>query len=267
MTDAVRSTVTFHRVYPSALPPLRADKAALGTLPTACYQYCEPARLASAFGWYVFPAEDIQLRWDGVDVFHAVDGRWQKLTSVTLDGTFTTYWDEHAPEDLKGCSPPFLSANFVSGIVQIWSGLLISTAPDWSVLIGPPANLAQSRSFSCFEGIIETDAFKPCPLFINIRLHCTADEIFVSKTKPLFQVRPLPRQSYADHVFQHQEINGLAAGDAAGGGMTAEDWDGYRSTIRRRGANPERTPGTYAAARRKRAKQELQRTVQLAETE
>lgn len=257
MVDAVQSVVTFHRVYPQALPPLRADKAALGTMPMAGFQYCEPSRLASAFGWYIFPAEDIQLRWDGVDVFHAVDGRWESLHSITLDETFGQYWDEHAPDDLKGCSPPFLSAIFVPGVVQIWSGLLISTAESWSVLIGPPANLAQSRSFACYEGIVETDSFRPCPLFVNIRLQSTDGEIFIPKSKPLFQVRPLLRQCYADHVFQHQEFDGLAPRDGSQGGMTPEDWNGYRSTVRRRNEAKLRTPGSYGAARRKRAKQEL----------
>ncbi|MGL4439282.1 MAG: DUF6065 family protein [Bosea sp. (in: a-proteobacteria)] len=236
---------------------MRADKAALGTLPTAAFQYCEPSRLASAFGWYIFPANDIQLRWDGAEVFHAVGGQWERLVSAALDDNFLHYWDEHAPEDLKGCSPPSISATFVPGIVQIWSGLLVSTAKDWSILVGPPANLIQNRSFSCFEGIIETDAFRPCPLFINIRLQCTADEIFIPRNKPLFQIRPLLRQSYADHVFQHREFAGLAARDGDRGSMTPEDWNGYRSTVRRADEAQSRCPGTYAAARRKRAKQEV----------
>jgi hypothetical protein len=256
MKDAVQPIVTFHRVYQDALPPLRSDKSALGTLPTACHQYCEPARMASAYGWYVFPAADVQLRWDGVDVYHAVEGCWEKLTSTTLGEPFTDYWDEHAPDDLKGCSPPFLSANFVPGIVQIWSGLLISTAEDWSVLIGPPANLAQSKSYACYEGIIETDRFKPCPLFINVRLQSTDAEILIPKNKPLFQVRPLMRQSYSDRVFHHQEFDGLSARDGDKGSMSPDNWHGYRSTVRRTDASQERTTGAYGAALRQRAKQE-----------
>ena len=177
---------------------MRADKAALGTLPTAAFQYCEPVRTASAFGWYIFPPLDLRLMWDGIDIFHAVDGEWCQLSSMTLNEEFVEYWDEHAPDDLKGHSPPFLTPVFVPGILQIWSGLLVSTAEDWSVIIGPPSNLPQSRNFSCFEGVVETDLFKPCPLFVNIRLLTSGREILIPRTKPLFQVRPVRRECYSE---------------------------------------------------------------------
>lgn len=254
------SIVTFHRVYTSALPPLRADKSALGTIPTAAFQYCEAMRVASSFGWYVFPPDDIQLVWDGVDVFYALDGGWEKLTSITLGDDFTTYWDLHAPEDLKGCSPPFLSSLFVPGIVQIWSGLFVSTADQWSIHIGPLANIAQNRSFSCFEGIVETDTFKPCPLFVNIRLQTTDREILIPKNTPLFQVKPISRDCYAEQVFQHREFVGLAARDGDSGGMSADDWGGYRTTVRRVDAPQKgRIPGANGVVRRRRSKQDSRR--------
>jgi len=257
MGDAVENVVTFHRVYPAALPPMRADKAALGTVPAAAFQYCEAMRTASAYGWYVFPAEDIVLRWDGVDVFYAVEGEWVPLTSVTLGDEFTTYWDAHAPADLQGCSPPFLSVLFVPGVVQIWSGLFVSTADDWSVMVGPPANLAQSRSYACYEGVIETDDFKPCPLFMNIRLQTTDREIHIPKAKPLFQVRPIRRECYAERVFDHRQFDGLAARDGAEGAMSAADWEGYRTTVRRNDAPTQRrAPGAYGAERRRRTKRD-----------
>ncbi len=248
--------VTFHRVSPAALPPLRADKAALGTMPTAAFQYCEAMRAASSFGWYVFPAQDIQLMWDGVDVFHAVEGQWTRLSSVTLGDEFTEYWDAHAPDDLKGCSPPFLSSLFVPGIVQIWSGLFVSTADQWSLLIGPPANMAQSRGYACYEGIVETDTFRPCPLFVNIRLQTTDKEIHIPRNKPLFQVRPIRQECYADAVFDHHEIDGLAAPSPDADGMSEEDWSGYRTTVRRVDQpDTRRAPGAYGASRRRRQKQ------------
>ncbi len=253
--DAIQNTVTFHRVYPAALPPLRADKAALGTAPVAAFQYCEAMRIASAFGWYIFPAEDIQLLWDGVDTFHAVDGAWVKLSSIPLGDEFLAYWDANAPDDLKGCSPPFVTATFVPGIVQIWSGLLVSTAERWSVMVGPPANLAQSRGFSCYEGIVETDTFNPCPLFVNIRLQQTDREIHFPKNKPLFQLRPLLRDCFADKAFHHQIIDGLEM--KAGSGMSEKDWEGYRMTVRRIDTTDRLgKTGSYGAKIRRRDKKE-----------
>ena len=48
-------TVTFYRAIPQSVEPMRADRSALGVIPTAAFQYCEALTSASAFGWYVFP--------------------------------------------------------------------------------------------------------------------------------------------------------------------------------------------------------------------
>jgi hypothetical protein len=195
--------------------------------------------------------------WDGVDIFHAVDGEWCELSSMTLNEEFVEYWDEHAPDDLKGHSPPFLTPVFVPGILQIWSGLLVSSAEDWSVIIGPPSNLPQSRNFSCFEGVVETDSFKPCPLFVNIRLLTSGREILIPRTKPLFQVRPVRRECYSESALRHEEFVGLSRRTGETGSMTDEDWKGYRSTVRSVDAPAEQhTPGSYGAGRRRRAKRE-----------
>jgi hypothetical protein len=253
------SAVTFHRIFSAAPSPLRGDRAALGTLPTAAHQYCEPVRLASSYGWYIFPPVDIRLIWNGVDVFYAVGDEWRELTSIGLDDAFADEWDAHAPEDLKGCWPPFMTALFVPGIVQIWSGLLIRTAADWSVIIGPAPNLLHSRNFSCFEGIVETDEFKPCPLFINLKLLATDREISFNREKPLFFVRPVKRECYSEAALRHAEFEGLAPRTDKGGSMTAEDWNGYRGTVRKiAAAESDYHPGAYAAGRRRRAKREDQ---------
>src|SRR5882672_5799107 len=50
--------VTFYRMVAEGNHPMRADRSALGVLPTAAFQYCEAISIASAFGWYVFPPID-----------------------------------------------------------------------------------------------------------------------------------------------------------------------------------------------------------------
>jgi hypothetical protein len=248
--------VKFHRTFPAAISPMRADESALGTLPTAAYQYCEAVRTASSFGWYVFPPTDIRLAWDGAEALYETGGEWRPLTSVHLGDGFLDLWDAHAPADLKGRAPPYLSSLFVPGIVQIWSGLLVSSARDWSVLIRPLANVPQSHAFACSEGVIETDRFGPCPLFVNIRLLSTDREIVIPKLKPLFQIQPIRRECYAgatlkDVAPKQDDANGPF-------GMSESDWDGFRSTIR--SADPRDTDhktGSYGASVRRRAKREV----------
>lgn len=247
------ATVTFHRVYPAAIPPMRADKAALGIMPTMAFRHCEPMRTASAFGWYIFPPEDIFLKWNGADIFHKQDEEWVPLSHAYLPG-FPDYWDEHAPQDLQGLAPRFLSRLQIPGFLQIWSGLLCGTRPDWSLLVRPPVNMRGSNFYSCFEGLVEADRFKPFPLFINIQLIATDVVIEIPKMVPLFQVQPLMRATYGDaaHRFVDREgLTLLADGQPA---MSVSDWAGYRNTIRVEVPDEVPESGRYTAATRKRTK-------------
>jgi hypothetical protein len=211
-------------------------------MPLGPYQYCEALRTASSFGWYVFPLEDTFLRWDGHDVFVYQDDEWTELISEPLVGQDYEIWQRYAPESVE--PPPVITSLFVPGIIQIWSGLLVTTGPDWSLRVGPLANVTKSHAYFTYEGIVETDEFKPMPLFINIRLIETNRDIFFDKAKPLFQVQPLPRQAYRGD--RQPDVTAIE-------NMTSTEWAGIDRTIRDPG---ERAPGAYAAAVRRRAKRE-----------
>ena len=257
-----KEAIRFHRIYPKALPLLKADPSALSTLPTAAFQFCEPVRTASSYGWYVFPPMDLRLRWDGADVFYMTEDGWQTLSSAHLDSDYLDYWNRCAPEDLLDRAPPFLTHLFVPGVVQIWSGFLVSSKPGWSIVVRPPVNLVQNRSFCCFEGIVETDSFKPCPLFVNIKLISTEREIVLPKIKPLFQVQPLHQSSYANATLNYVEQVGLEpiAEGTCEGGMSEADWHGYRSTVRSveplRTGDDDHVGGDYGAKARRRRRRE-----------
>lgn len=248
-------TVTFHRVYPAAIPPMRADKAALGTMPTMAFRHCEPMRTASSFGWYIFPPEDISLKWNGADVLYLEEGEWRPLSQAYLPG-FNEYWDERVPDDIKGLTPPYLSVLPMRGFIQIWSGLLCSTRPDWSLLVRPLANIRASYQFSCFEGLLESDRFQPFPLFMNIQLLATDVPINISKVEPLFQVQPLMRGTYGERAHGFSERDGLGLMENGEPAMTAEHWAGYRKTIRVQVPDEAPESGQYATATRKRTKHE-----------
>ena len=120
---------------------------------------------------------------------------------------FSDAFDNAAPEGLQGCAPPFLTALPEPGMVQIWTGLMASTAPGWSLLVRPPANLALPGGYSLYEGIIETDTWFG-PLFTNLRLTRTHKPIHLKANFPLLQVQPLPREAYAE---QNAERDGHRA--------------------------------------------------------
>lgn len=245
--------VKFHRIYPAAVPPMRADKSALGMMPTMAFRHCEPVRLASSFGWYAFPAEEVHLRWNGSDVFVLQDDGWQPLSRCELPG-FGQYWNQHVPPDLADLAPPFLTRLPMPGMVQVWTGLLCSSAPGWSVLVRPPSNMRGSFLFSPSEGIIETDRFKLCPLFMNLQLVATDVEIVLPKLVPLLQVQPLLRETYQPAAHASEEIDGLGLQEDGRPALSQQEWQDYRRAIRIADEGQPPEAGHYAADTRKRAK-------------
>lgn len=241
--------VRFLRLIEEARPPQRADQSALGTLPTRAYRYCEAVRRATGFGWWVFPPTDLRVLWDGHDIFWHHDSLddWLPLLPSAQFPWFASRFDAAAPDMLKGCSPPFLTALPEPGLLQIWTGLMARTAPDWSLLVRAPANLPCPGGHDTFEGIIEADRWFG-PLFINLRLTRTHTPIRLRSDFPLAQLQPLPRDTYGDAT--------LDASDLVGGmdGFAAQDWAAYHETIALPNANPDRPFGAYAVVARKRNK-------------
>lgn len=249
-SSAERARVTFFRMIPQARMPQRADRSAAGTLPTRAFRYCEPVVTASAFGYYVFPPINFSLMWDGSEISWTYDGAdgWLPL-KIAQYPHFAAYFDEHVPEEIRGFSPPFLGVFQEPGLLQMWSGLLMRTAPGWSTLVRPCANLPRPGGYELYEGIIETDRWFG-PLITNFRLTRTDAPIEFRADYPLFQVQPLPREA-----LDEQALNGYEAVPDLGN-LHPEDWDAFYDTVVRPNVMENRPRGMYAAAARKRRKGE-----------
>ena len=240
--------VTFYTAVPGCRTPIRADPSVLGTLPARGFQYCEALRAASSFGWYVFPPIDFTLQWDGSQVLWTYGGAkaWYPLNSAQFPG-YQRVFDQVAPSRLRGFSPPFLSVGLEPGIIQVWSGLMIESAENWSVLVRPPANLPRNLAYDVYEGIVETDRWFG-PLFTNIRLIKTDVPIHFSTEIPLIQVQPLHRSAYAEAVSNDF---GLVANPSE---FSAEAWSRYEQTIVKPNLDPKRPVAAYATSVRRRRK-------------
>src|ERR1700761_2950612 len=118
--------VQFIRLIEQARLPRRADRSAGGTLPTRAYRYWAAVPSASGYGWWVFPPIDLQLIYDGHDVFWHFPGApdWLPLAPAAQFPHFSAQFDAMAPAELQGCAPPFLTALPEHGVVQIWTGLM-----------------------------------------------------------------------------------------------------------------------------------------------
>ena len=238
--------VVFHRLVPAGRLPQRADRSAAGSLPTRAFRYCEPSTSASGFGYYVFPPIGFSLQWDGHDIIWTWDGaaEWHPLRSAQFPG-FRAVFDAAAPAEIRDYAPPFVSALQEPGLVQIWTGIVARTAPGWSLMVRPPANIQRRGAYELFEGIIETDHWFG-PLITNLRLTKTDVPIDFRPDFPLLQVQPLPRHVYEDATLNNYEL----VPDLAQ--LTPGDWDDYYDTVVRPHVQEVRPRGQYAAAARKR---------------
>jgi len=236
----------FYRMIPTARPPQRADRSAAGTLPMRAVRYCDAVTLAAGYGWYVFLPMDLALLWDGSDIFWRIadgDG-WMPLGAAQFP-SFAAQFDAAAPDELRGCSPPFLSALPEPGVLQIWTGLIARTAPGWSLLVRAPANLPMPGGYALYEGMLESDLWFG-PLFTNLRLTRTDVPVRLRADFPLLQVQPVPRAAYGEASQNRMSVlPDLAA-------LTPADWDDYRRTVVAPNDERDRPPGRSAVASRKR---------------
>jgi hypothetical protein len=191
---------------------------------------------------------DFSLLWDGDAIFWSWDGQpdWEPLSAVQFPN-FASHFDAKAPDAVQGYAPPLLTVLPEPGFVQIWTGLMARTAPGWSLLIRPLANLSPGGGFSLFEGVIETDQWFG-PLFTNLRLTRTHQPVRFSAGFPLAQLQPLPRIAYAEETLSAVEyVPNLD-------GFTAADWNEYNRNIVIPNGDPDRPHGAYAIAARRRRK-------------
>ena len=107
---------------------------------------------------------------------------------------FPNYADEFdatAPEFLRGCSPPFLTALPEAGAIQMWTGLLAKTRPGWSLSVRPPVNIPAIPGIVPWEGIIETDIWFG-PVFTNFGAFTKTDmTVHIRAREPIIQLQPV----------------------------------------------------------------------------
>jgi Family of unknown function (DUF6065) len=249
MPDSPPAIARFYRLIPGTRPPMRADRSAAGTLPTRAYRYCEAVTAAAGFGWWVFPPAGLRFIWDGADIFWTCDDLtgWEPLSpSAQLPG-FSDAFDTAAPELLKGCAPPMLTALPEPGTLQIWTGLMVRTSPGWHLLVRAPANLPLTGGFTMYEGIVEADSWFG-PLFTNLRFTRTHSPITLRPDFPLLQLQPVLAAQYAGDVLDATEL--VPDMD----GLDDADWLGYHRTIVVPNEDPNRPFGAYATKARRRRK-------------
>jgi hypothetical protein len=240
--------VEFFQLVPGSNPPRRADKSVGGVIPARALRYCEALTSASAFGWYIFLPISFKIVWDGHDMLwtHDAADEWMPLTrdAVQYPG-FREKFDEAAPPDAKGFSPPFLTPSIQPGGLQIWTGCIAKTAPGWNLLVRGVANLSHSLAYQMLEGLIETDNWFG-PLFDNVRILKTDTPIEFRNDVPFLQVQPVRKEVCSDKFLQNFSVKELEQ-------LSDENWASFRRTVVLPNISEDRKRGQYAVSVRKQA--------------
>jgi hypothetical protein len=244
MQTSIAGGVRFYRVIPDAPAPTRADRAADGTLPTRASRYCDAVTTASGYGWWIYPPMAFSLLWTGEQIYWTWPAHddWLELDAAQFPDLRARF-DAAAPAALRGATPPFLTALPEAGVVQVWTGLYARTAPDWSLLLRAPANLAAPGGYVPYEGVVEYDRWFG-PVFTNIRLTRTGAPVRLHADRPLLQAQPLPRIAYDEATLDAMQLVPDPESFAP-----ADWWDYAASTL-----PPARRQGQYAIAARRRRK-------------
>ena len=248
MNEAGR-VVEFIKLIPQGRLPKQADRSGAGSLPGRAMRYCEALTSATGYGYWLFPPMDLQLLWDGDQVFWCCDdaASWRPL-SGTKSGAiqfpgFSEAFDGVAPAWMRGFSPPFLTALPELGTVQIWTGLLARTKPGWSLNVRMPVNLPAIAGLTAWEGIVETDHWFG-PLFTNFRITKTDHPVYLRAQVPFMQVQPLPQVAYQDAALNPASVRET-------GDMSDQDWSELAQVLQPGGPGSG-GPGDYAVRVRKR---------------
>ncbi len=242
--------IRFYRLLRAAPQPVRAARDAMGQLPSRASRYCEASAAASSFGWWLFPPMDFSLLWDGCRILWTWGGRpdWLLLDAAQFPG-YANEFNAAAPKSMRGYSPPFLTALPESGLVQVWTGFFARSAPGWSLLIRPPANITSSGDCLTYEGVVESDSWFG-PVFANLRLMRRDEPVRFVATRPLLQIQPIQRRCYADSA-----MNSMSLVDHPEG-FTPADWCDYGKTIVKPQQAADDKSGSYAISARRRRKRE-----------
>jgi hypothetical protein len=212
-------------------------------------RYCDALTSATGYGYWAFPPIDLQLMWDGEQIYWSYDNAacWLPLSGSSSGAAqfpgFAAHFDETAPSELRGYSPPFLTALPELGGVQIWTGLLARTKPGWSLLVRQPVNLPAVPGLTAWEGIVETDHWFG-PLFNNFRITRTDFPVRLRAGVPFLQIQPVPQIAYREDI-----LNGVKCRSAEE--MTQADWSSLSDVLLPNEAH-DAHQGTYAVRIRKR---------------
>ena len=244
--------LNFYRGHVSAMNPQRATATIDDASSHRASLFCHPFLSANAYGWLLLPPLDVDLIWNGGEVAwrQQSQANWLPLDIHTDIASFL-YLCEKTPEPLRQyMNVPLLAVGPEPGLVQLWSGLFVTSQAGWCVTVRPLVNRRPFDSFDVLEGIVDSDWWLG-PLVFPIQIRKTDRIVRIRRNRPLAQLQPISRQCLQ------------ASEDTAGGKLrevsswSEEDWRRFQFSMQQKQCAAK--PGSYRTEARTRQRDFVKR--------
>ena len=183
------------RLHPKGIRLVRAEKTLNGTAHAGGVKFCKPFTSANSAGWWVFPAVDIDIKWDGENYEHNLLEPYSNADHQLVKSLLRENIDieKFCPEN--GGRSKFSYGSVEPNIVQMWTGCILETPPGWCLHMRSPINFPP-QNYHVMEGIIESD-WMQYDLWINLCIDVKNEWIKIRKDSwpPIAQLIPIRRES------------------------------------------------------------------------
>lgn len=201
-----------YSLHPNSCRIEKADIQLNGYANKEAIKFCGPYKFANQMGYWIYSPVDIDIMWKGGrDFEHVLHGSYdnsdyQIVSNLIKDEdpiTNNNVWISPHEGRTK------LTFGLVEeGLVQIWTGCIFKTPPNWCLQIRSVVNFPE-RGFQIMNGILDTD-WMFYDIWININFSVKNEWIKIRKDDktPLAQIIPIPRESYDKNwELSYQQVN------------------------------------------------------------
>jgi hypothetical protein len=239
-----------YKTHPKACRVEKAEKTLKDTADKNGIKWCMPYKIANQTGFWLYPPVDFEITWHGGKDFtyknyeNYDDSDYGIVHSLlrTPEMAKIEKWNVMGDGRSK-----FTYGIVEAGVVQVYTGCIFKTPPNWCMQIRSPINFPERQPYFVMEAILETD-WMQYDIWINL--------VFTQKFKPLrftpsdttpiAQLVPIHRQSFTSDwkmdskMINSEEIDAKEAARfyvnyniekfASGGNNNMSDYDKKDST-------------------------------------
>lgn len=165
-------------------------------------KFCGPYKFSNQIGYWVYSPVDIDILWKGGrDFEHILHTPYDNSDYINVSKLIRD--EDPISNNNIWISPHEGRTKFTfglveEGLVQIWTGCIFKTPPNWCLQIRSVINFPE-RGFQIMNGVLDTD-WMFYDIWINIVFTKKDEWIKIRKNDkiPLAQLVPIPRESYAE---------------------------------------------------------------------